>query len=183
MRVELGNKSLSLDTSRKIGYEFYCEELFVVKHKTKYSCKSVIYFDLGVKSIKENRDFQYYFNNTGVKLAVLAGGYEILLANWTNNKHIICNDDTNIHVKIPSHPYILINRTVLCNCGIEVENNFLLESIAVCPGKQSVLTMYFTVNTVFLHYFDSLTNNLVTFFTKLDNTGAGPTNFLTNIRF
>ena len=28
-----------LTTSKKIGYGFYCEELFVVKHKTKYSCK------------------------------------------------------------------------------------------------------------------------------------------------
>ena len=68
----------------------------------------------------------------------------------------------NIPVKIPSHLYILINRTVLCNCRIEAEDNFLLESIAACPGKQSALTMYFTVNTAFMHYFDSLTNNLET---------------------
>ena len=29
-----------LRTCNRIGYEFYCEELFVVKHKFKYSCKS-----------------------------------------------------------------------------------------------------------------------------------------------
>ena len=29
---------------KKIGYEFYCKELFVVKHKSKYSCKSAIFF-------------------------------------------------------------------------------------------------------------------------------------------
>ena len=33
-----------LGTCKRIGYEFYCEELFVVKHKSKYSCKSAIYF-------------------------------------------------------------------------------------------------------------------------------------------
>ena len=43
-----------------------------------------------------------------------------------------------------------------------MEDNFLLESIAVCPGKQSALTMYYTVNTSFMHYFDSLTDNLET---------------------
>ena len=75
---------------------------------------------------------------------------------------MISNDSNNIPVKIPSHPYVLINRTVLCNCRIEVEDNFLLESIAACPGKQSALTMYFTVNTAFMHYFDSLTSNLET---------------------
>ena len=84
-----------------------------------------------------------------MKPAVLDGGHEIVLANWPNNKHVICNDNNNIPIKIPSHPYVLLNRTVLCNCGIEVEDNFLLESIAACPGKQSDLTMYFTVNTAF----------------------------------
>ena len=29
-----------LNTCKKIGYEFYCEELFVVRHKTKQSCES-----------------------------------------------------------------------------------------------------------------------------------------------
>ena len=32
-----------LNMCKKIGYEFYCEELFVVRHKTKHSCESIIY--------------------------------------------------------------------------------------------------------------------------------------------
>ena len=39
-------RTQELTTCKRIGYEFYCEELFVVKHKTRYSCKSAIYFDL-----------------------------------------------------------------------------------------------------------------------------------------
>ena len=56
----------------------------------------------------------------------------------------------------------MLKRTVLCNCGIEAEDNFLLESIAAHSGKQLVLTMYYTVNTAFMHYFDNLTDNLDT---------------------
>ena len=153
-------RTQELETCKKVGYEFHCEKLFVVKHKTKYSCESATYFDLGAEIIKENCDLQYYFNNTEVKPAVQDGGHEIILANWPNNKHVICNDHNNISIKIPSCPYVLINRTVLSNCGIEAEDNFLLEPIAACPGTQSALTMYFTVNTAFMHYFDSLTNNL-----------------------
>ena len=137
----------------------------MVKQKTKYSCESAIYFNLCAEIIKENYDFQYYFNTKEVKPVVLDGGHEIVLANWPNNKHVICNDNI-IPIKIPSHPYVLINRTVLCNCGTEVEDNFLLESIAACPSKQSDLIMYFTVNTMFMHYFDSLTNNLETHILK-----------------
>ena len=32
-------------TSKRNGDEFYCEELFVVKHKTSYSCESAIHFN------------------------------------------------------------------------------------------------------------------------------------------
>ena len=46
-----------LATCQKIGYEFYCEELFMVKNKNKYSCESAIYFNLDVEIIKENCEF------------------------------------------------------------------------------------------------------------------------------
>ena len=55
-------RTQELDTWKKIADGFYCEKLFVVKHKTKYSCESALYFDLGTEIIKENCDFQYYFN-------------------------------------------------------------------------------------------------------------------------
>ena len=42
-----------LRTCKRIDYEFYCEELFVVKHKTSYSCESAIYFNLDTDIIKE----------------------------------------------------------------------------------------------------------------------------------
>ena len=94
--------------------------------------------------------------NTDVKPSILDGGHEIILANWPNTKYVICNDNHNFPIKIPNHPYVLLKRTVICNYGIEAEDNFLLESIATCPGKQSAFTMYYTVNTAFMHYFDSL---------------------------
>ena len=43
-----------LRTFKGIGYEFYCEELFIVKHKSRYSCESMIYFNLDAETIKEN---------------------------------------------------------------------------------------------------------------------------------
>ena len=80
----------------------------------------------------------------------------MILANWPNDKHIICN--INIPVRIPSHPYVLVNRSVLCNFGIEIENHFVLESLAACHDSNSKLIMYFTVNTAFVNYLDQFTN-------------------------
>ena len=42
-----------LATCKRIGYEFYCEELFVVRHKSIHSCESAIYFDLDTDIIKK----------------------------------------------------------------------------------------------------------------------------------
>ena len=60
--------------------------------------------------------------------------------------------------RYPAHPYVLVNRSVLCNCGIEVENHFLLESLVASQDTNSKLTMYFTVNTVFTNYLEKFLN-------------------------
>ena len=145
-----------LRTCKNIGYEFYCEELFVVKHKTSYSCVSAIYFNLDTNIIKENCNFRFYYNKTDKIPTVLDGSNEIILANWPNDKHIICTTNYDISVKIPSHPYVLVNRSVLCNCHIETDNQNLLESLAACDNKDSKLTMYFTINMAFANYLEML---------------------------
>ena len=75
----------------------------------------------------------------------------------------MCSINNDIPIRIPSHPYVLVNRSVVCNCGIEVENNFLLESLAACHGSNSKLVTHFMMNTAFVNYldqFDNLTKTL-----------------------
>ena len=147
-----------LRSCKKIGNEFYCEELFVVKHKLCYSCESAIYFNLTTGILRNNCNFDFYYNKTDITPAVLDGGDEIILANWPNDKHIICNINNAIPVKIPSHPYVLVNRSILCNCGIEVNSHHLLESLAASNNKLTKLTMYFTINLVFSNYLEFMPN-------------------------
>ena len=82
------------------------------------------------------------------------GGNEIILANWPTNKHIICSINNDIWIEIPSYPYVLVNRSVLCNCGIKAENIYLLGSLAACHESKSKLVMYFMVNIAFTNYLD-----------------------------
>ena len=93
-----------LRSCKRIDNEFYCEELFVVKHKSTYSSESAIYIYLTTDVIRNKCNFDFYYNKTDVTPAVLDGGDEIILANWPNDKHIICNINNDIPVKIPSHP-------------------------------------------------------------------------------
>ena len=127
----------------------------MVKSKSKYSCASAIYFKLIANIIKENYIFVFYLNKSDIKPLVLDDGHEIILANWPSYNHMVCAVNNDVPVNISSYPYVLLNRSVLGNCVIEAENNFLLELLVVCHDSTSELLMYFTVNMVFVTYFDT----------------------------
>ena len=48
----ISSRHQELRSCKRIGHEFYCKELFVVKHKSSYSCESAIYFNLTTDIIK-----------------------------------------------------------------------------------------------------------------------------------
>ena len=151
-----------LKMCKKIGYEYYCKELFVIKSKTRYSCTSTIYFKLESDVIKANCKFQSCYNKTDIKSTVLNGGFQIILANWPNYRTIMCLHNNNIPKNIPGHPYVLMNGSILCNCNIEAESNFLLESLAACEGPETKtdLEMHFTINLAFVNYFSDMIEEL-----------------------
>ena len=91
---------------------------------------------------------------------VLDGGHQIILANWASFKKIMCSYNNNIPISIASHPHVLLNRSILCNCDVEAERNFLLESPAACGNSGTDLVMYFAVNLAFVNFFDNLTRSL-----------------------
>ena len=72
-----------------------------------------------------------------------------------------------------------MNHSILCNCDIEAESNFLLESLAACEGPETKtdLEMHFTVNLAFVNYFEDMIEELgKQILTKLDDTGTNPAN-------
>ena len=46
----------------------------------------------------------------------------------------------------------------MCNCSIEADNHYLLESLATCENTNPKLTMYFTINTAFAYYLEMFPN-------------------------
>ena len=136
--------------------------------------------------MKQNCQFKFYYNKTDVIPTVLDRGNEIILADWPDDKHRICTINNEIPIKIPSHPYVLVNRSVHCNCGIEMVNYFLLESLAACHNAESNLIMYFTVHTAFVTYMDQFNITETLPFPILINKSRFehtlPT-FLNNMRF
>lgn len=137
---------------KRIQYSYYCEELFLVKHKTKHSCESALYFNLAEEVIQENCEFKYYFNKT-VTPSVLDGGNQIVLANILNQKKLICRENYNLAQPLPSHEYVRVNRSILCNCEIESGMTYVLRSIGACNPNEKPQPMEFTINLAFYNHF------------------------------
>ena len=97
-----------------------------------------------------------------IKPTILGGGFQIILANWPRYRKSMCSHNNNIPISIPSHPYVLVNRSILCNCDVKVEGNFFLESLAACKGSETKtdLEMHFTINLAFMNYFNDIIEEL-----------------------
>ena len=138
---------------KQIWHSYYCEELFLVKHKSKHSCESAIYYNLPKEVINEYCTFQYFYNTT-VMPSVLDGGSQILLANILTPKRLICTHASDMARPVPSHNYVLVNRSILCNCHMESGLTYLLKSIAFCETASADYTM--SLNLAFLHMIQDL---------------------------
>ena len=62
---------------KQIRDTYYCEELFLVKHKSKHSCESAIFYNLTSSVVYSICQFDYYLISTkiGGKVLILVRGY------------------------------------------------------------------------------------------------------------
>ena len=142
---------------KKIRGTFYCEELFLVKHQTKLSCESAIFYNLTRDVILENCKFNYFYNTT-VLPSILDGGSHILLANMLNPKRLICSYDQGLAKPLPTSSYALVSRDILCYCHLQIGLTYILKSIASC-NITTIPTLEYTVNLAFMDYFQSFWKN------------------------
>ena len=107
---------------KNICYIYYCEELFMVKHKSKHSYMSAIFYNLGPSVVTENCKFHYMYN-TAVPPVILDGGKEVLLANFYGQRSLKCaSQNGDLAKPIPAHTYVVVQREFLCDCQLDLEN-------------------------------------------------------------
>ena len=98
---------------KSIGYIYYCEELFVVKHKSKHSFASAFFYELGPQQVIKNYRFDYMYNAT-VPQVILNGGIHVLLANFHGPRSLKCTSiNRGLAKPAPEHTYALVNRVSL----------------------------------------------------------------------
>ena len=135
---------------RSIRFTYYCDELFVMKHKSTYGCSSTIFYDMGAKRVMDFCEFKYIYD-TKVAPTILDGGKELLLTNFHGPCSLKCDTkDGGLAKPTPKHTYAVVNTEFLCDCQLDLEYVSILKQISACGDKTHYdLTLRFTVNLAF----------------------------------
>ena len=135
---------------KSIGYIYYCEELFVVKHKSKHSCASAIFYELDPQQVIRNCKFDYMYNVT-VSSVILDGGRDVFLANFHGPRSLKCTSiNGGLAKPAPEHKYAVVDREFLFDCQLDLEHASVLRQLSSCnKDKSSKLVMQFYINIAF----------------------------------
>ena len=125
---------------------YYCEELFVAKHKSKHSCVSAIFYNLEPSVVTENYKFIHMYNAT-VPPVIL----DREKANSYGQRSLKCaSQNGGLAKPIPAHTYAVVQREFLCNCQLDLEHASVLHRLNACSGSNPQnLMMKFVVNLAF----------------------------------
>ena len=140
-----------------IDTQYFCEETFLVKHRSKHTCEAALLYELSDDLIKHHCTIEYYFNKTVVP-SVLDGGDEIVLANFRSQKEISCVSENNFDkpLALPEEDYAKVNRSILCGCRIKGDLIEVMSSISACSEVRTRPALQFTVNKAFNLYLRDL---------------------------
>ena len=143
-----------------IRHIYYCEELFVIKHKSRHSCVSAIFYNLGPATITKNCKFDYYYNTT-VPPVILDGGRDVLLANFHGPRALKCSSvNGGLSKPTPEIIYAVVNREFLCDCQLDLEHASVLRQLSSCANSSSSrMHMKFTMNLAFWELFKKRSPN------------------------
>ena len=145
---------------KSIRHIYYCEELFVIKHKSRHSCVSAIFYNLGPATITKNCKFDYYHNTT-VPPVILDGGRDVLLANFHGPRALKCSSvNGSLSKPAPEIIYAVVNREFLCDCQLDLEHASVLRQLSSCANSiSSRMHMKFTINLAFWELFKKRSPN------------------------
>ena len=144
-------KMTELVMCKSIRYTYYCEELFVVKHKSRHSCASAIFYELGPAEVVNKCHFDYIYN-ASMPPTVLDGGRSLLLANFHGPRSLQCNSKNGgLPKPAPEHVYAVVDRHFLCDCQLDLERHAtILRQLSSCTdNRTSSFRVEFVINLGF----------------------------------
>ena len=136
-----------LNMCKVIQKDYFCEELFMVKHATLHTCESSLFYDRDKSVIDTVCNFEFFLNKSVIP-SVLDRGESMVLANLSPDKNLNCIKQ--IQNKLPGNSYMLTNRSLLCHCSVQNGLSFIPQDIGSCNNETVLPTFHYTTNLAFM---------------------------------
>ena len=135
-----------LHMCKVIQKDYFCEEMFMVKHANMHTCESTLFYDMPPHLVDKFCEFNFYLDKE-VPPSVLDGGAQMILANLEKDTNLHCIKQ--IQNPLPGNAYLLTNRSLLCLCAIETGKAYIPPDIGACMDAKTLPKFEFTENLAF----------------------------------
>ena len=141
-----------LEQCIKFGMVYFCEQLLLIKHNSEHTCESAIYHYQNAEIIKDKCNIRYY-PYLDPEPAILDAGSHLLLGNLPKPWKLLCRHNDQIPNPIEGNPYVIIDKSDLCQCSISAGTWYIQENIAYCKEEPDTqIKMKFTINMAVMNY-------------------------------
>ena len=148
----IGLDRKDLEECMNLGKFYYCQDLFLMKHRNFHTCESAIYHRSEYKEIQELCNFEYYSKLTPDP-ELLDEGNRILITGLPHGWTYYCLHDDQIPNPVESGDYVIIEKADLCRCSISAGPWYIQENMAYCTEhKDTEFNFYFTTNMAVMIY-------------------------------
>ena len=151
--IPLDERQLRL--CNKIGATYYCENSYVLRHRSEHTCESAIYYRTDPKMVKTHCKAMFT-SGQNFPPKVLDTGETMILFNLPRPWILVCGKHKRPReIKIAT--YKILNRTELCECSLTAGTFSLDETLAQCTPEirkqaDGIFQMSYAINKIIFDY-------------------------------
>ena len=147
-----------LDECYKIGMVYFCETLFLTKHRSEHTCESAIYHYAHANEIRQKCTFEY-FPHLEPEPELLDAGNYFLLSHLPTPWSVHCKHTDQLPGPLRGSAYTIIMKSDMCGCELQAGVGTIWHvqgNIAYCPQEVQELDaeviVYYPVNMAAMIY-------------------------------
>ena len=170
--IPLNEQQLRLCT--QIGPTYYCENSYVLRHRSYHTCESAIFYKEDETTITSRCNATFVANKY-FPPKVLDAGQQLLLFNLPRPWILMCGA-TRRPVPIPYATYKIINRTEFCECDLSAGSFHLGRTMVKCPSDPNSFaydgkfTTYYSINKIIFDHIQASFRMTIPYDTKMKLT-------------
>lgn len=140
--VEIGLEQLQY--CKKYGVLRVCDSKMLQISKSKLTCLTALFWDMGNTIIEQLCDFDY-FPKIQPQPSLLDAGQDLLISGFDSDWTLNCQSKS-VPMRFQGHPYAIIKRTSLCGCSLASRQTYISPHYEGCASALDDFRPKYVIN-------------------------------------